>query len=547
MALTGAAGTPAGVKASVKKLTEPAPFRFRTTERLGDAAASAAAAVHEPVSTGSQSGSESTWHGGITTPRPFQFASESRVRTRAAGATASPSTAGAAGSSATSTGAYHSVAELVRTFQTKTPKRFRSKAAHAPPSPVVSSGGAQAHGPAAPTEPVEFHFAADARLRGPTVKSTAEREEAEMAAVPKFRARPLDRRVMQSAGDLGVPCVPRAAATRSHGVHFASDDRIRARHEREEAEEKERAEREAREKARDASGYNFRARPMPKNRRGAVPGRAAAQKRRGPTVAKTPNFASKKLPPRRRAPPKEATPKFRFRARPIPVTKTPVRKTSDKPLTDPVPFAVAEKPLHGAKFAQELAQAAELQRRGREFHARDAKVLRQRPMVVDLGAPRVTEPEPFALRTDARGNDYQREFRAHVDEELEYESEDARRFVARPRPAALDAPFFPARSARPLTAVDDFELNSDRRAAERAEFEAAQAAQAAETERRGALAAKERAAEEAREIKELRRSLVHKARPILRESAPAPQVAKRPLTEPKTPNLATKARASMRI
>jgi len=76
-----------------------------------------------------------------------------------------------------------------------------------------------------------------------------------MAAIPKFKARPVDPRIMESAGDLGVPKIARKAVTTPRPFSFAGDKQHQT--------EKEKIERLRKEKAEnDENKPQFKARPF---------------------------------------------------------------------------------------------------------------------------------------------------------------------------------------------------------------------------------------------------------------------------------------------
>jgi targeting protein for Xklp2 len=120
------------------------------------------------------------------------------------------------------------------------------------------------------------------------------------------------------------------------------------------------------------------------------------------------------------------------------------------------------------------------------------------------------------------------------------QDKENRQFKALPLPT--EAPFKPRPSTRPLTELNEFNLQSDSRAAQRAAFEERmRAKEAAEAEaRRQAQLARER--EEEREVRRLRKRLVHKARPIpLSVYQPMQALpSSKALTDPASPCLLTK-------
>ena len=92
------------------------------------------------------------------------------------------------------------------------------------------------------------------------------------------------------------------------------------------------------------------------------------------------------------------------------------------------------------------------------------------------------------------------------------EEQRKRAFVAKPARVLAKTAFVPAKSTKPLTEINGFQQGSDARAAKRAAWEAAQAEKAAEAARLAKEAADLKAAEEEAELKALRANMVHKPR-----------------------------------
>lgn len=67
------------------------------------------------------------------------------------------------------------------------------------------------------------------RVRTSTVKSREELEEEELAKLPKFKARPLNKMIFESKGDLGVPRNQKRMVTTPQEFHFRTDERAHSR------------------------------------------------------------------------------------------------------------------------------------------------------------------------------------------------------------------------------------------------------------------------------------------------------------------------------
>ncbi|KAF7144706.1 hypothetical protein RHSIM_Rhsim04G0070200 [Rhododendron simsii] len=64
------------------------------------------------------------------------------------------------------------------------------------------------------------------RARPPRIKSSVEMGKEELGEVPKFKAKPLNRKVLESKGDLGIFFRTKREVTVPKEFHFATDDRI---------------------------------------------------------------------------------------------------------------------------------------------------------------------------------------------------------------------------------------------------------------------------------------------------------------------------------
>jgi targeting protein for Xklp2 len=188
-----------------------------------------------------------------------------------------------------------------------------------------------------------------------------------MASIPKFKARPVDRKVLHSAGDLGVPRVEKAPVTTPRELHFASEDRIKARHEKVP-------------EPKAPSPFVFKAAPVVKAKTPPKPVSA-----RPLTIAKTPNFASKKIVRKMKPAVVEPSPVVVFKAAPVPITKTPRIKRGVGKLTNPEPFHLSKTAEEiERKRLEEIERVREAERKARSFHARPLPNLDQ-PEVVVLG------------------------------------------------------------------------------------------------------------------------------------------------------------------
>nr|GLL45448.1 protein TPX2 isoform X2 [Ipomoea trifida] len=64
------------------------------------------------------------------------------------------------------------------------------------------------------------------RARPPKIKSSVELEKEELEKLPKFKARPLNKKIFESKGDVGIFCNTKKQVTVPQEFHFATDERI---------------------------------------------------------------------------------------------------------------------------------------------------------------------------------------------------------------------------------------------------------------------------------------------------------------------------------
>lgn len=156
----------------------------------------------------------------------------------------------------------------------------------------------------------------------------------------------------------------------------------------------------------------------------------------------------------------------------------------------------------------------------------------------------LTEPQPFKLHVDVRGAVSREVLERKIQEEENARQRKTQVQYYKPYVAPDYEPPQPV-ARLPVTQAHEFVLNSDVRAAKRREFEEAERERRAEEKRMAMEREAERVRREQEEIRELRKQMVPKARPIMMHD-PNPIVQKRndnfKLTEPKSPNFATSKR-----
>lgn len=432
------------------------------------------------------------------------------------------------------------VAEQVRDFS-KTPRRFRTRAPGAPPSPMPARTD-----PKGFTRSTSFDLSTTARAtaRGPTtVKSTAQREVDEMASMPKFTAQPLNRRVLESAGDLGVPRVQRPAPTKFEEFHLSQSNLSQSTS---------RASLGSTASDSDGArkGTTFKARPYNKQ---LMEGKACGLGQVTPRKATCPKSPGRGLA-NARAPPAEppAEEFVAFRARPMPtfspslVSPRPQSTDAHRPTTSPRPFSLQgaeRRAVNEQIHEQRLKEAREKEVADRSFHARQMPV--GEAWKPEPAAKPATAAAPFHLFSEERGAQHESARSAHL-VEAERSEREQREFHARSAEVLKKHAFTAAKSTKPLTEINGFRISSTEQAAKRKAAELDKAAERAAQMRVEREEATLRRREEAAQLKEHRRSLVHKSRSadVLKKEPFKPQLSARRPTQAQSPHWApTKSRA----
>eukprot|EP01135_Chromosphaera_perkinsii_P005262 Nk52_evm12s328 gene=Nk52_evmTU12s328 len=438
-------------------------------------------------------------------------------------------------------GPYVPLASKLKAFD-KTPDRYRrapTPGKSQASSSFSSNGSSRNSQPMALTQPKTPKLISGTRLRPIVIKSKEELEEEEMKKIPKFKAKELNPRIFESRGDYGVPRIKKKTLTEAKGMQFRTEERIKHRHEHED------------EVPKPKDSHIIKANPVPQSLFTSISGppqRKGAVHESHLTVPQSP-----KLMTATRAHAAHHTDSVNeventhFEAHPAPSFKNVFKPTLKHKHTHPSPFKVAEKCAERLKISQsETEEALRLEQENKQFRAN----LMPSPSV--KGVPQkkhipTTNPTPFHLKTDERGKYLQEKFyNTVVMEDMEQNSQfDS--FQAQPIPESVyAAPFVPHRSTKKLTEAQEIRLHTEEREAHwkahsEEQRKAEEDARKQERERIHALKAQEE-----EEVKMYRQQLVHKPNPIRRYKAVDCVVNDTPLTEPYSPQLSTKLRASTR-
>ncbi|KAG8080446.1 hypothetical protein GUJ93_ZPchr0007g6046 [Zizania palustris] len=313
------------------------------------------------------------------------------------------------------------------------------------------------------TEPKPPQLETALRAKPPRVKSSQEVELEELEKVPKFKARPLNKKILESKGDIGVFTHPKAQATAPKGFHFCTDDRLGP-----------------------------------------------------PAVADL--FDKLSL-----------------------YSESSYHEKKDVPrLTIPNPFNLHTDERGHEKERQLAAQL--LQKQLEEEKARIPKAnpypyTTDYPVVPPKPEPKpCTRPEGFQLEGLVR---HELEQQRIMEEREKMEREEAQRRIVKAQPILNEDPMpLPEKERKPLTEVQQIKLHVDERAVQRSEFDNMVKEKEVTYKRLREENEFAQKIEEEKALKQLRRTLVPQARPVPKFDRPfRPQRSTKQVTRPKSPHL----------
>ncbi|KAG6661527.1 protein TPX2 [Carya illinoinensis] len=300
------------------------------------------------------------------------------------------------------------------------------------------------------------------RARPARVKSTFELEQEELEKLPKFKAKPLNKKIFESKGDLGMFCNAKKHVTVPQEFHFATDERI------------------------------------------------------PPPVAVVDLFDKLSL---------NSEPRHDY---PIP------RNTTPNPFHLHTEERGAEKER---RLYMELMQKQLEEERARVPRANPYPYTTDYPVIPPKPEPKhCTKPEPFQLESLVR---HEEEMQREMEERSRVEKEEAQKKIFKALPILKEDPIpVPEKVRKPLTQVQEFNLHVDHRAVDRAEFDHKIKEKEMMYKRYREESDAARMMEEEKALKQLRRTLVPHARPVPNFNQPfCPQKSSRETTKAKSPNL----------
>ncbi|XP_010522597.1 PREDICTED: protein TPX2 [Tarenaya hassleriana] len=345
---------------------------------------------------------------------------------------------------------------------------------HVETSSIASTEVSRQHNDWRPhlTEPKSPALQTMLRARPTTVKSSTELEQEELEKAPKFKARPLNKKIFESKGEMGIFCNTKKHITIPQEFHFATDERIS----------------------------------------------------RANSVV-------------------DLFDKLSLNSEPCHENHLP-RNTAPNPFHLRTEERGAEKEK---KFVTEIIQKQIEEERARVPKANPypynrmimglLTVLHISNQMPPKPEPRhCTKPEPFQLESLVR---HEEEMQREMEERMRMEREEARKRVFKAQPVLKEDPIpVPGKVRKPLTEIQEFNLHVEHRAGERAEFDQKVREKEKMYKRYREESDAAQKVEEEKALKQLRRTLVPQARPVPNFSNPfLPQKSNKEITKPKSPKL----------
>lgn len=344
-------------------------------------------------------------------------------------------------------------------FHLKTMERASQ---HAETSSVCSSQPSQSK-PHKLTEPRPPHLETALRARPPMIKSSEELELEELEKIPKFKARPLNKKILESKGDLGLFCGHKPQVTTPQEFHFATNERL------------------------------------------------------GPPATVTELFDKLSL---------HSEPHHEQHGVPRITIPTPFHLHTDER------GAQKEK-----QFVELILQKQLEEERARVPKANPYPYTTDYPVMPPKPEPKPsTRPEAFQLESLVR---HEEEMQRKLEERQRMEKEEAERRKFKAQPVIREDPLpLPERERKPLTEVQAFVLHVDHRAVHRSEFDKKIKEKEVLYKRMREECETAKMIEEEKAVKQMRRAMVPHARPAPKFDNPfLPQKSAKEFTKAVSPNL----------
>ncbi|CAN1230985.1 Protein TPX2 [Linum perenne] len=384
------------------------------------------------------------------------------------------------------------------------------------------------------TRPQEPAFETAQRIRPVKIKSTAELEQEMLAKIPKFKARPVNKKILEAPL---LPAIPRSTPQPPEFQEFHLETAARANHNAESASVVSEATRQNNEWKPHLTEpktpllqTSLRARPLKVK---------SSFELEIEELEKMPKFKAKPLN-KKIFESKGELGIFCNTKKQVTVPKE-FHFAIDERIPPPNSVADMFDKERGAEKERRLAM--ELMRKQMEEEL--ARVPKANPYPYTTDYPVVppkptpkpsTRPEPFELESLVR---HEEEMQKEMEERQRKEREEAQMRVFKAQPILKEDPIpVPEKVRRPLTEVQQIHLHVDHRAVDRAEFDQKVKEKEMMYKRYREESEAAKMIEEEKAMKQLRRTMVPHARPVPNFEQPfCPKRSTKETTRPKSPRL----------
>ncbi|KAG9287544.1 hypothetical protein G9A89_019605 [Geosiphon pyriformis] len=237
--------------------------------------------------------------------------------------------------------------------------------------------------------------------------------------------------------------------------------------------------------------------------------------------------------------PRPPSPPHLIKATPAPDMSAPFQPILSHRRLDPPEFS-----LPGEEISRRKNEVMQINLKGKKLCEENARKFKARPLPSDspdalppIAPHPVTHPNPFKLKSDQRGENYQHNFRQKLNLQEQHEKQ-SKQFRANPVHKVVPNP--PKKSTKALTEPRGFNFRTDKRLAERKILYTKRKMQDIEVENRKAENQKEEMERTQNEIRQIRSELIHHAKPIKYFAPLVVQPSNKSLTKPISPMLGDK-------
>ncbi|CAH8336790.1 unnamed protein product [Eruca vesicaria subsp. sativa] len=362
---------------------------------------------------------------------------------------------------------------------------------HAETSSMASTQVSKQHNDCKPhlTAPKPPMLQTMLRARPTKAKTTAELEQEELDKAPKFKAKPLNKKIFESKGEMGIFCNTKKHITIPQEFHFATDERI----------------------SKPNSVFDAFDKVI------FQPTKTALMQVLCSMFDTTSSCWQLSL-----------------------ISESCHEKPLQPRITAPNPFNLrteergAEKEK---KFVMEVTEKLIGDERARVPKAKPYPYTTDYPVVPPKPEPKqCTKPEPFQLESLVR---HEEEMQREMEERMRMEREEAQKRLFKAQPVIKEDPIpVPEKVRKPLTEIQAFDLHVEHRAVERADFDQKIKEKENQYKRYREESEAAKMVEEERYLKQMRKAMVPHARPVPNFNKPfLPQKSNKEITKPKSPKL----------